>query len=223
MWSGITAAAKEAAEDGLSGLERLKRNLQSAAALCQPAGAVAAVYENERETRRASRPPTRLRRGARRWSTARRGDDVAALRACCVCSFDSADLEEEDPDEGVGVDERAALLQPDDFFLDDEDWYASARWVMERPETEDFITAALLSHMAPLYVPYADVRARSAKEVVPSDVQVGAHTASDWPLPLTLTRTHMHPHARILLLPATYACRYIRMYVCMYAFMHACV
>ena len=59
MWSGITAAAKEAAEDGLSGLERLKRNLQSAAALCQPAGAVAAVYENERETRRASRPPTR--------------------------------------------------------------------------------------------------------------------------------------------------------------------
>jgi hypothetical protein len=88
MWSGITAAAKEAAEDGLSGLERLKRNLQSAAALCQPAGAVAAVYENERETRRASRPPTRLRRGARRWSTARRGDDVAALRcalaACAV-------------------------------------------------------------------------------------------------------------------------------------------
>jgi hypothetical protein len=86
-------------------------------------------------------------------------------------SFDSADLEEEDPDEGVGVDERAALLQPDDFFLDDEDWYASARWIMERRETEDFITSALISHMAPLYVPYADVRACSPKDVVPSDVQ----------------------------------------------------
>ena len=137
-------------------------------------------------------------------------------------SFDSADLEEEDPDEGVGVDERAALLQPDDFFLDDEDWYASARWVMERPETEDFITAALLSHMAPLYVPYADVRARSPKEVVPADVQVEAYTACDWPLPLTLTRTRMHPLARILLLPAataTFAC----IHVCMYVFMHAVV
>jgi hypothetical protein len=69
MWSGLTAAAKEgltaAAEDGLSGLERLKRNLQSAAALCQPAGAAAAVYENERETRSGGcRPRAGL---ARAW------------------------------------------------------------------------------------------------------------------------------------------------------------
>ena len=109
-------------------------------------------------------------------------------------SFDSADLEEEDPDEGVGVDERAALLQPEDFFLDDEDWYASARWLMERPETEDFITAALLTHMAPLYVPYADVRARSPKEVVPSDVQVGS-LCSIWLTVASATvleRTHTH-------------------------------
>jgi len=106
-----------------------------------------------------------------------------ALHACSdsVCcpprllpSFDSADLDEEDPDEGVGVDERAASLQPEDFFLDDEDWYASARWVLERPQTEDFITTALLTHMAPLYVPYADVRARTPKDVVPIDVQVRA-------------------------------------------------
>lgn len=102
-----------------------------------------------------------------------------SLTAVALCflllllsSFDSADLEEEDPDEGVGVDERAALLQPDDFFLDDEEWYASARWVLERPETEDFITTALLTHMAPLYVPYSDVRARTPKEVVPAEVQV---------------------------------------------------
>ena len=87
-------------------------------------------------------------------------------------SFDSADLDEEDPDEGVGVDERAALLQPDDFFLDDEEWYASARWLMERPQTEDFITDALMAHMTPLYVPYADVRARVPKDIVPLDVQV---------------------------------------------------
>lgn len=30
-------------------------------------------------------------------------------------SFDSADMEEEDPHEGVGVDERAASLDPQDF------------------------------------------------------------------------------------------------------------
>jgi hypothetical protein len=42
---------------------------------------------------------------------------------------------------------------------------------MERRETEDFITSALITHMAPLYVPYADVRARAPTEVVPSDVQ----------------------------------------------------
>jgi hypothetical protein len=30
-------------------------------------------------------------------------------------SFDSADLEEEDPHEGVGVDERAASLDPAEF------------------------------------------------------------------------------------------------------------
>jgi hypothetical protein len=51
MWSGLTAAAKEAAEDGLSGLEKLKRNLQNAAAMCQPASAFAAVGEAEREMR----------------------------------------------------------------------------------------------------------------------------------------------------------------------------
>ena len=95
-----------------------------------------------------------------------------ATFALSCASFDSADLDEDDPDEGVGVDERAALLQPEDFFLDDEDWYASARWLMERPQTEDFITAALLTHMAPLYVPFADIRARTPKEVVPADVQV---------------------------------------------------
>ena len=205
--------------------------MQCAAALCQPAGAVAAVYEREteRETRHASRPPAHAPArlpAARRAAmihgsvTMRLRCAARLLRACCVGSFDSADLEEEDPDEGVGVDERAALLQPDDFFLDDEDWYASARWVMERPETEDFITAALLSHMAPLYVPYADVRARSPKEVVPSDVQVGAHTASDWPLSLTLTRA---PHARILLLPAATTATNACIYVCMYACMHACM
>ena len=94
------------------------------------------------------------------------------LCSTSAASFDSADLDEEDPDEGVGVDERAAHLQPEDFFLDDEDWYASARWLMERPQTEDFITTALLTHMAPLYVPYADIRARTAREVVPVDVQV---------------------------------------------------
>jgi hypothetical protein len=42
---------------------------------------------------------------------------------------------------------------------------------MERRETEDFITSALITHMAPLYVPYADVRAIAPTEVVPSDVQ----------------------------------------------------
>ena len=154
-----TADAKDMLQDGFSGLERLKRNLQSAAALCQPAGASAAIYETEGGA------------GAN--------------------SFDSADLDEEDPDEGgecectraacaarpdraraaVGVDERAALLQPEDFFLDDEEWYASAQWVMERPQTEEFIAAALVAHMAPLYVPYADIRARTAKDVVPADVR----------------------------------------------------
>lgn len=52
MWSGLTAAAKEGLEDGLSGLERLKKNLQSAAVMCQPAGAAGAVvFETELEAR----------------------------------------------------------------------------------------------------------------------------------------------------------------------------
>jgi hypothetical protein len=201
----VLAAAKEGFEDGLSGLERLKRNLQNAAVLCQPAGAAGAVFETELEAR--CRSLSEVCAGCARvraeggGSTSARGTllRTALLFACCsgcgrtrtmgprvpswapadatfaLCpyaSFDSADLDEEDPDEGVGVDERAALLQPEDFFLDDEDWYASARWLMERPQTEDFITAALLTHMAPLYVPFADIRARTPKEVVPADVQV---------------------------------------------------
>jgi hypothetical protein len=52
MWSGLSAAAKEGLEDGLSGLERLKKNLQSAAVMCQPAGAAGAVvFETELEAR----------------------------------------------------------------------------------------------------------------------------------------------------------------------------
>ena len=115
-------------------------------------------------------------------------------------SFDSADLDEEDPDEGVGVDERAALLQPDDFFLDDEEWYASARWLMERPQTEDFITDALMAHMTPLYVPYADVRARVPKDIVPLDVRAAATAMSAagsviFRPPATLRYTSVPPSA----------------------------
>ncbi len=126
------------------------------------------------------------------------GCAVRLLASALAGSFDSADLDEEDPDEGVGVDERAALLQPEDFFLDDEDWYASARWLMERPETEDCITAALLTHMAPLYVPYADVRARSPKEVVPSDVQVGSLRSirPTVTIAAVLEPAHTHLHAQ---------------------------
>jgi len=51
MFNALTAAAREGLEDGLGGLERLKRNLQNAAALCQPTGAASAVYDNEREAR----------------------------------------------------------------------------------------------------------------------------------------------------------------------------
>ena len=70
MLSGFTALAKEglaaakelqeaaarelqeARSDGISGLERLKRNLQNAALLCQPAGAAGAVlFETENEIR----------------------------------------------------------------------------------------------------------------------------------------------------------------------------
>lgn len=133
-------------------------------------------------------------------------------------SFDSADMEEEDPHEGVGVDERAASLDPEDFvrFLpthssfiepdsvlgclihpglglgsgvwslprlyrdilnsthhhrkpqlldDDQPWYPSARWVLGRDETVSFIAAALISHLAPLYVPFASNTALTPTEV----------------------------------------------------------
>jgi hypothetical protein len=38
---------------------------------------------------------------------------------------------------------------------DDETWYASARWVLGREDTISFVADALISHLAPLYVPYA--------------------------------------------------------------------
>ena len=88
-------------------------------------------------------------------------------------SFDSADLEEVDSDEGVGVDERASLLTPADFLLDDDDeeWFANARWVLSRHDTVGFIEEALLAHLAPLYVPYAPIDASKPAAIVPADVR----------------------------------------------------
>eukprot|EP00960_Hanusia_phi_P027748 746989-Hanusia_phi.AAC.5 len=84
--------------------------------------------------------------------------------------FDAADMEEEDPEEGVGVDERAAALLPDEFLNEEEEWYSSARWIMGREETAEFIRRALKVHIAPLYIPLADNNKRDADEIVPRDV-----------------------------------------------------
>lgn len=95
-------------------------------------------------------------------------------------SFDSADMEDVDSDEGVGVDERAAELSPEDFLQeDDEEWFSSARWVLNRQETRDFIAASLLSHLAPLYVPYAAIDAQTPADIVPEDVQKDIEAFTD--------------------------------------------
>lgn len=81
----VLAAAKEGFEDGLSGLERLKRNLQSAAVLCQPAGAAGAVFETELEARCRSRSPLRAPGGG--GSASERGAllRTVLLRECLSC------------------------------------------------------------------------------------------------------------------------------------------
>eukprot|EP00288_Rhodomonas_lens_P010374 CAMPEP_0177719136 /NCGR_PEP_ID=MMETSP0484_2-20121128/15944_1 /TAXON_ID=354590 /ORGANISM="Rhodomonas lens, Strain RHODO" /LENGTH=676 /DNA_ID=CAMNT_0019231337 /DNA_START=79 /DNA_END=2110 /DNA_ORIENTATION=+ len=92
----------------------------------------------------------------------------------------TADMEDVDSDEGVGVDERAAELSPEDFLQeDDEEWFSSARWVLNRQETRDFIAASLLSHLAPLYVPYAAIDAQTPADIVPEDVQKDIEAFTD--------------------------------------------
>ena len=96
MWSGLTAAAKEGLEDGLSGLERLKKNLQSAAVMCQPSGAAGAVFETELEARcgtpcgvRPLRPMHFVRIRHLRFRLAMHCEcaaNVALLLNCPVCS-----------------------------------------------------------------------------------------------------------------------------------------
>jgi hypothetical protein len=48
---------------------------------------------------------------------------------------------------------------------DDEPWYASARWVLGREDSISFVADSLISHLAPLYVPYAPITATDAAEV----------------------------------------------------------
>jgi len=81
MFNALTAAAREGLEDGLGGLERLKRNLQNAAALCQPTGAASAVYDNEREARCTATQPVDFAVCVRHALSAA----VCACWACPAC------------------------------------------------------------------------------------------------------------------------------------------
>jgi hypothetical protein len=86
--------------------------------------------------------------------------------------FDSADLEEGDPDHCVGVDERAEDLDPEQFLsADDMDWQFNAVWLFGREKTVKFLSDALVFHLAPLYVPYAPITAKCPEEIVPLDVK----------------------------------------------------
>ena len=86
--------------------------------------------------------------------------------------FDSADLEEEDPDHGVGVDERAADLDSELFLSADEiDWHFNAVWLFGRERTVQFLSDALIFHLAPLYVPYAPITAKCPEEIIPEEVK----------------------------------------------------
>eukprot|EP00283_Hemiselmis_rufescens_P016722 CAMPEP_0173456290 /NCGR_PEP_ID=MMETSP1357-20121228/55751_1 /TAXON_ID=77926 /ORGANISM="Hemiselmis rufescens, Strain PCC563" /LENGTH=122 /DNA_ID=CAMNT_0014423491 /DNA_START=15 /DNA_END=379 /DNA_ORIENTATION=+ len=95
-------------------------------------------------------------------------------------SFDSADMEEEDEHEGVGVDERVSSLTPDDFLLeDDQPWHSSARWVLSPDDSATFVAAALVTHLAPIYVPFAPNTATQPSEIVPPDVQADARAFAE--------------------------------------------
>ncbi len=87
-------------------------------------------------------------------------------------NFEFADLEEEDPDQCVGVDVRAENLDAENFLdPDDVDWHSNALWLLPREKTIEFLYNSLVAHIAPLYIPFAPITAKAPSEIIPDDAK----------------------------------------------------
>jgi hypothetical protein len=87
--------------------------------------------------------------------------------------FDSADLEEEDLDQCVGVDARAEELEAETFLdSDDVEWHSSALWLLSKEGTIEFLSRALFAHLSPLYMSCAPLTAKEPHEIIPDDIKL---------------------------------------------------
>lgn len=86
--------------------------------------------------------------------------------------FESADLEEEDCDQCVGVDPRAEDLEAESFLdSDDVDWHSGALWLFSKGDTINFLSRALFAHLSPLYMTYSPLSAKIPEDIIPDDVK----------------------------------------------------
>jgi hypothetical protein len=60
-----------------------------------------------------------------------------------------------------------------ELFLcaDEIDWHFNAVWLFGREKTIQFLSDALVFHLAPLYVPYAPITAKCPEEIIPEEVK----------------------------------------------------